>query len=151
MKNITGRHNIAMAINMSGKPVVTIDLDNKKYLVPGKEDSWIIEGSKIRVARQYTNLRHEVETYYDHATLSTYGDNSNDGHAYALATFGCGIYADFVYEDVVDDAEWANTPIVHDGDHVIVVELHSKTREYAVKEGVVTLNGANITPAGYID
>lgn len=151
MKTITGRQNIARAINMSGKPVVTIDLDNKYYMFPGDETCWGIYGSKIRVARQYTNPCYEGETYYDHAILATYSDSSDKGHAYDLFTSGFGIYADFEYKDVVADAEWANTPIVHDGDHVIVVELHSKTSEYAVKEGIVTLNGANITPAGYID
>ena len=151
MKNITGRHNIATAINMSGKPVVTIDLDNKDYMLPGDETFWAVYGSKIRVARQYANPRYEGETYYDRATLATYSDSDDKGHAYDLFTHGFGIYADFGYEDVAEDAEWAQAPIVHDGDHVIVVELHSKTREYAVREGVVTLNGANITPAGYID
>lgn len=151
MKTITGRQNIARAINMSGKPVVTIDLDNKDYMFPGDETCWRIYGSKIRVARQYTNQRHKGETYYDHATLATYSYSSDKGHAYDLFTHGFGIKADFGYEDVVEASEWANTPIVHDGDHVIVVELHSKTREYAVKEGIVTLNDAFVTPAGYID
>ena len=147
MKTITGRHNIATAINMSGKPVVTIDLDDKDYMIPGDETYWGVYGSKIRVARQYAS----GETYYDRATLATYSDSNDKGHAYDLFTHGFGIYADFGYENVAEDAEWAQAPIVHEGDHVIVVELHSKTREYAVKEGIVTLNGAYITPAGYID
>lgn len=147
MKNITGRHDIATAINLSGKPVVTIDLDNKDHLIPGDETCWVVYGSKIRVARQSTN----GETYYDHAILATYSDSNDKGHAYDLFTHGFGIYAEFGYYDVVEDAEWAQAPIVHEGDHVIVVELRSKTREYAVKEGIVTLNGAYITPAGYID
>lgn len=150
MKNITGRQNIATAINLSGKPVVTIDLDKKEYYTV-EEDSWIVEGSKIRIARKYTSTMHKGETYYDNATLTTYSDDSNHGHAYSLATCGFGIYADFGYHDVVKDAEWAQTPIVHEGDHIIVVELHSKTKEYSVKEGIVTLNDAFVTPAGYID
>jgi len=146
MKTITGRHNIATAINMSGKPVVTIDLDNKDYLTPGDETCWRVYGSKIRVARQYKG-----ETYYDHATLATYSDSNDKGHAYDLFAHTIGIYADFGYYDVVEDAELAQAPIVHEGDHIIVVELHSKTKEYAVKEGIVTLNNPFVTPAGYID
>lgn len=147
MKTITGRNNIATAINMSGKPVVTIDLDNKDYLFNGDETYWSVSGSKIRVARQYTN----GETYYDRATLTIYSDSNDKEHAYDLYTNGFGLHYYFGYEDVAEDAEWAQAPIVHEGDHVIVVELHSKTREYAVKEGIVTLNGAYITPAGYVD
>jgi len=145
MKNITKRHDIATAINLSGKPVVTIDLDKREYLTDG-EDSWTVRGNKIRVARQYKG-----ETYYDHATLATYSDSNDKGHAYDLFAHTIGIYADFGYYDVVEDAELAQAPIVHEGDHIIVVELHSKTKEYAVKEGIVTLNNPFVTPAGYID
>ena len=150
MKDITGRHNIALAINTSGKPVVTIDLDNKDY-IGNDEDGWSAEGSKIRIERKISGGLHDGEKYYDHAVLFDYGGEHKDGHVYDLLTWGFGIYADFGYDDVIEDAEWANTPIVHEGDHIIVVELHSKTREYRVREGVVTLNGANITPGGYID
>lgn len=145
MKNITERHDIATAIKLSGKPVITIDLDKREYLTDG-EDSWTVRGNKIRVARQYKG-----ETYYDCATPITYGDGRSEGHAYSLMAPGFSICADFGYYDVVEAAEWAQAPIVHEGDHIIVVELHSKTKGYAVKEGIVTLNNPFVTPAGYID
>lgn len=145
MKTITGRQNIARAINLSGKPVAIIDLDNKEYMFPDDESHWVCKGSKIRVSRGTFNTG---EPWYDRTTLHVYSDSEKD--TYTLFDHDICLSAEVHYSDIVEKAEYAQAPIVHDGDHVIIVELHSRTNEYTVKEGVVTLNGEFVSPAGYI-
>lgn len=110
MKYLTDRHEIAMAINFGKYPVLTLDRENNPL---GTKSDYAV-GCRVRVAWDHKDKRYEGMTthghlYYSDGTLKISGE-------------GACLSAGFGYQDVMKMAAEANTPIVHKGQEVVVVE-----------------------------
>lgn len=112
-KILTKREEIAKALNFGKYPVLTIDIQN---CVEGYEG--LYHGSDVRVACK--TLSHG--TLYAHCTLSFCKDENGDGFKdFSLTQGGVCLKSSFGYSDIMDMAKWANTPIVHAGQEVVVI------------------------------
>lgn len=109
---ITDRKEIGKAINFGKYPVLFINRENRPY--PEYVGDYSI-GCKVRVA-------------YDHGPsgITTRGNlffsNENGRDELAISSKGSMLKASFGRSDVLDMVEWAQAPVVHKGQTVVVVE-----------------------------
>ena len=118
MKRLTGRQEIAEALNFGKYPVLKIDLKDA--------DEYGLKGSICRVDQGEFN---DGSKWYERAELRVYSDEKKitfSAHGYALT-------AETSYMDFVEDLETAMSPIVTANSEIVVVVLDSEKREvYAV-------------------
>lgn len=110
---LTNKREIAEAMNFGKYPVLVLDRENHK----GFEkygDTLYCEGQKVRVAWDHKDPRY--------AGMTTQGNiyMDEDG-CLAISGNGAMLKADWGYSDVMEDAEWANAPVVHKGQTVVVI------------------------------
>lgn len=108
MKGLKDRHEIAEAINVKMLPVLTMDISES---LDGYDGCY--EGSKCRVKYQTRN----------HGEQWTEGKIWCENGEYSIIGGGFGIHERFSYEDMMGMVETANTPMLEEGQEVVVV-LH---------------------------
>lgn len=124
MKILTERKEIAKAINFGKYPVLVLDMDNHKGYEKYNPDTKFCEGQRVRVAWD----RSDYEGMTSNGSIMM-GD---DGTIYISGR--CAILqADFGYSDVMEDATWANAPVIHKGQRVVVIMDWSKEKRCMVR------------------
>jgi len=115
MKYLTSRYEIASAMNFGRHPVLYIDMENRPYAKdsPGSESDFSV-GCNLRVAwddprSRYADMTSEGYLYHSDGKLKI------GGRATCLSD-------SFGRSDVIGMWQRANTPLIHCGDTVVVVE-----------------------------
>lgn len=116
MKYLTDRHDIAKAMNFGKYPVVRINLETPRA---GWDDNY--EGDKILVAVKGDSDRGD----YIRCQLNKFGDEPN---RYSLMPEAMCLDNGFGYSDVIEMLEWAQAPVIHPGEKVIVIEDYPAQR-----------------------
>ena len=109
---VTYRKEIGKAINFGKYPVLFINRENRPYPEYGGDYSI---GCKVRVA--YDNGMEGMTT-----RGNIFFSNENGRDSLAISSRGSMLKASFVRSDVLDMVEWAQAPVVHKGQTVVVVE-----------------------------
>jgi len=109
MKYLTDRQEIARAINFGKHPVLILNMENRPF-----EESDYARGCNVRIAWDDPNREYEGMTSRG-TVIHTEGKIQISGH-------GTMLKADFGREDVLEMVEWANTPLIHKGDTVVLVQ-----------------------------
>lgn len=109
MKYLKNREEIAKAMNFGKHPVLYINMEDRKY-----EDSDYTVGCRVRVAWDHRDPRYKDmystgNLYYQDGRFELSNDN------------GC-LHADFGRSDVIEMYLTANTPMIHKGDTVVIVQ-----------------------------
>ena len=112
MKYLKERREIAEAMNFGKYPVLYVDLDKPRY--PSKD---FYVGSKCRVAWDLPDGRYAGMS----ARCTVYHYEGK----YELSQGGCCLHDSFGRHDIIEDMEWANTPLLHCGQIVLMVEDQS--------------------------
>ena len=115
-KYLTERTEISIKINLERIPVLRINIetcyeDYKNFYV----------GDDVRIS-------------YGDKGLYTQGHIYNDGNGYAISNMCDVIDASFGYSDIEDMVHWSNTPLLHKGQTVIVIEDYPILRTCKVRE-----------------
>ena len=110
MKFLKTRQEICEAINLKNYPVLTMDINNA-YKIGDKVVGFI--GCKVRCnSHVYKNI-----TLYDNCELTWFDDTK----IFNLSGGSITLSARFSYRDLMKDVEYANAPIVNNGEAVIVI------------------------------
>lgn len=121
MKLLKDRTEIAKAMNFGKYPVITIDLSNK----PAKSwapDSDYAVGDRVRVAW-------DEEGYEG---MTTKGNVYFEKGKFAIDQNAAVLKKDFGRIDILENASWASTTIVHAGQEVLLVIDNSEQDECKV-------------------
>lgn len=121
MKMLTDRKEIAKAMNFGKYPVLVLDMENHC----GFENTDFCEGQKVRVAWDSADKRYEG--------MTTEGNIYMEDGKIAISNNASMLKADWGYHDVISDAEWANAPVVHKGQTVIVIMDWKSVKRCAVR------------------
>lgn len=113
MKFITDRHEIGKVLNFGKYPVLTINLENKPAASYAPDSDYAV-GCKVRVAWDHNDPRYEGMT--ENCTLFI-----EDGRYDLSGRWGC-LHESFGRQDILEDAEWAMTQVVHKGQEVVLIE-----------------------------
>lgn len=124
MKILTGRQEIAKAINFGKYPVLTINYENRPYENDLPESDYAV-GCRVRVAWDHKDKRYEGMTTHGNLFIE-------NGKLKISAEGGC-LHADFGYYDVIKMASEANAPVVHKSQEVVVVEEWPSQRKARVR------------------
>ena len=116
MKYLTDRTEIAKAINFGKYPVLTLNRENQPYkdLYEDTEYSDYAVGCRVRVAWDSKDPRYKG--------MTTHGKIYIEKGKIRISGEGACLSSIFGYTDVMEMAAEANTPIVHAGQTVVVVE-----------------------------
>lgn len=110
MKYLTDRQEIAQAMNFGKYPVVRINVETPKA---GWDD--VFEGDLVKVA---SPTRRDPNSYI-RAKLAKYPD---DGGRYAIMPDSVCLHSSFGYGDVIEMLGYAQAPMLHAGEMVVVIE-----------------------------
>lgn len=121
MKCLTDRKEIAKAMNFGKYPVLVLDLDNNC----GFEGGRYCQGQRVRVAWDHKDPQY--------AGMTTQGNIYMEDGRIAISGNAACLHADFGYYDVMDMAAWANAPVVHKGETVVVVMKSEKAKTCVVR------------------
>lgn len=119
MKLLNERTKIAKAMNFGRYPVLRINLDDHA----GFDTTDYCVGEKVRVAYQSKN----------YGEMYTRGEIYVEKGEVAISSNAVCVHSDFGYADVMEMAEWANTPIVRAGQEVVVVMYMPTVEIYIVR------------------
>lgn len=114
MKILTERTEIAKAMNFGKYPILRINMEDHA----GFDTTEYCVGEKVRVAyesRRYGEMYTRGEIYIEKGKVAISGNAT------------C-IHSDFGYSDVMEMAEWSNTPIVRAGQEVVVVHYYPSSK-----------------------
>lgn len=120
MKYLTDRQEIAMAMNFGQNPVLTINMEDRQY-----EGSDFALGCKFRVA--WDDSRSQFKDMSSRCNLCV-----ENGELFAFGHGAC-IHSDFGRSDVLEMAEWAQAPLIHKGQQVIVIQDYPSRRKCLVR------------------
>lgn len=109
MKYLTERTEIAKAMNFGKYPVLTLNREDRPFL-----GSDFCRGGRVRVAWDSDNPRYEG--------MTTRGSLYCENGKLCISGEGACLKDGFGYSDVIKMMTEANTPIVHKGQTVVVVE-----------------------------
>lgn len=109
MKKLTGRAEIAKAINFGKYPVIKIDLADR--------DEYGVKGTKVNIdfGGEYF-IRAEIRSYNDTKYLTT-----NQGSTTLKANLG--------YGDYIQMLEYANAPTIKADQEIVIVMINSEKKE----------------------
>ncbi len=124
MKYLTDRTKIAEAINFQQYPVLSIDHENRPYADYHPDNDYAI-GCRVRVSWSHKDPRY--------ANMTTRGALYIENGRLAISGEGAMLKASFGYTDVMNMVAEANTPIVHKGQTVVVVEQWSSQKKCTVR------------------
>lgn len=120
MKIMTDRHEIAQALNFGKYPVVRINVETPKA---GWDD--VFMGDLVRVA----SPSEKYPDSYIRGRVMKYPDSSG----YAIMPDTVCLHDDFGYEDVIKMLRYAQAPMLHAGETVVVIEDAPKQRAARVR------------------
>lgn len=112
MKYLTDRTEIAKAMNFGEHPVLYIDLENRPAKSYAPTSDFCV-GCDVRVAWDAINPRY--------AGMYSQGHIYMENGVFAISNNSDVLKAAFGRQDVLDNYHWANTPLVHKGQTVVVV------------------------------
>lgn len=115
MKYLTERTEIAKAMNFGKYPVLYINMEDRPY-----EGSDYARGCRCRVAWDHPDPRY--------ADLYCSGNLYHSDGKLAISNDATCLSADFGRSDVIGMYQQANTPMIHKGDTVVVVQDWPKQR-----------------------
>lgn len=118
MKYISGRTEIAKALNFNEHPVVDIDFaneENKIYMC----GSLVGFKAKVRVPWMYNG-----KTMYDKSELKWFEDEKR----ITIGNAGCMLASGFGYQDIEEMVGYANAPILDKNEEFVLVLRNSKTK-----------------------
>lgn len=121
MKLLTDRKEIAQAMNFGKYPVVRIDVETPKA---GWDD--VFEGDLVRVESQ--SKRYPGS--YIRGRVMKYPE---DGERYSIMPETVCLHNDFGYGDVIEMLGYAQAPMLHAGETVVVIEDAPKQRAVRVR------------------
>lgn len=124
MKYLTDRQEIAKAVNFGKYPVLTLNRENRPYKNERPESDYAI-GCRVRVAWDHKDPRC--------AGMTTHGALYIEGGKLKISGEGACLSASFGYYDVMRMAAEANTPIVHKGQKVVVIEEWPSVKKCTVR------------------
>lgn len=127
MRILTEKKEIAHALNLGKYPVLSINLDDTEQN-PYRDESYV-KGCRTRVAWDSNNPRYEGMATDGYVYIETYESESK----YGISGRGACLKANFGLEDVLNDVDRANSPLVHKGQVVAVVHYSKKQRYYFVR------------------
>ena len=107
MKLLKERTEIAKAMNFGKYPVLRINLEDHA----GFDTTDYCVGEKVRVAyesKRYGEMHTRGKIYIEKGKV-------------AISSNSTCVHSDFGYTDVMEMAEWANTPVVRAGQEVVVI------------------------------
>lgn len=119
MKEILKREEFAKEVNFGKHPVLTIDMSKEGFM------NAIYTGCKVRIDNG--NFR----TGERFLARGEFIYNKQEDK-FEVANYGICISARFCYEDAMKDIEYAQAPIVKDGEEVIIVKHNSETKDIRV-------------------
>lgn len=116
MKYLTDRHEIAEAMNFGKYPVLRIDVETPKA-------GWdnVYEGDLVRVEPKTVR-------YPGHTIRARLEKFPEDGGKYSIMPAPVCLHGDFGYSDVMEHLGYAQAPVIHAGETVVVVEDYPKLR-----------------------
>ena len=109
MKYLTDRKEIAAALNFGKYPVLTINRECNPYAEDAPELDYAV-GCRVRVA------------WDNEDGMTTHGNLFYENGKLAISKDATVMRASFGYDDIMKMASEANTPIVHKGQEVVVIE-----------------------------
>ena len=112
-KYLTDRKEIAQAMNFGKYPVLRIDLETPKA---GWDD--MFEGDLVRVRSQK----------YDSEIRARINKFSDEPMRYSIMPVAVCLSSNFGYSDVVEMLGYAQAPLIHAGETVVVIEDYPKAR-----------------------
>lgn len=112
MKYLTKREEIGKAMNFGKYPILYIDLDK-----PHSSGSDFYKGSKCRIAWDMPDGRYKGMS----ARCVLYRYNGK----YEFSQQCVCLKDSFGREDIIKDMNWANVPVLHCGQTVVLIEDHS--------------------------
>ena len=124
MRYLTDKKEIAAALNFGKYPVLTINRENNPYAVNRPDSDYAI-GCRVRVAWDKADPKY--------AGMTTHGHLYYENGRLAISKDASIMTNSFGYEDVMEMVAEANTPVVHKGQEVVVVEEWASKRECAVR------------------
>ena len=124
MKYLKDRQEIAKAINFGKYPVLTLNRENRPFKNERPESDYAI-GCRVRVAWDHKDPRY--------AGMTTHGVLYIERDKLKISGEGAFLSASFGYYDVMRMAAEANTPIVHKGQKVVVIEEWPSLKQCTVR------------------
>lgn len=116
MKYLTDRQEIAEAMNFGKYPVLCVNLETPKA---GWDDCY--EGDKVLVAPSEYSRKDECIR----CVINKFGD---EPERYSLMPNPVFLQDSFGYSDVKEMLGWAQAPVIHPSEVVIVIEDHPQHR-----------------------
>jgi hypothetical protein len=113
MKTLKSRTEIAQAINFRRYPVVEIDVSDR--------DDYGIRGTKVLIDN---GTFHDGTPFLIQAELRSY----NDEQVLKFSAGGFGISSSFGYSDIAEMLDYANAPVIHKDEDILIVPINRKTR-----------------------
>lgn len=130
MKEILKREEFGEEVNFGKHPVLTIDMSKDGFM------DTIFTGCKVRIDNG------SFRTGERYLAKGEFIYNVKEDK-YEVANYGICISARFAYEDAIEQIEYAQAPIVKDGDEVIIVKHNSETKDIRVFIAKAKLYGVN--------
>lgn len=115
MKEIKSREEYAKVVNFGKYPVLMVDMNQKAFM------DEIYDGGKVRVDFGHFD---DGERWLGCGEFKYYKKENK----FYVASYGICISNNFTYEDAMEDAEYGNSPIINEGDEVVIVVHDSKER-----------------------
>lgn len=115
MKFLTDRQEIARHMNFNKYPVLYIDMDNRRYKDDPTCDYTV--GCQVRVAWDDPDPRYK--------DMYCTGDLYYYEGKFKISNHATCLHADFGRHDVLEMCKNANTPMIHKGDTVVIVQDYS--------------------------
>lgn len=119
MKYLTGRQEIAQAMNFGKYPVIRIDVET-----PASEG--VFRGDLIKVAAPSVR-------YPDNYIRGRVTKFDDEGDRYVIMPDAVCLKESFGYSDVVEMLGYAQAPMLHAGETVVVIEDAPKQRKARVR------------------
>lgn len=113
MRELRDRTEIATAINFRKYPVITIDT--------AQTDEYGIAGAPVNIDNGFFR---DGNPYFIRATLRTYLDDNR----LTFSSHGTCLKDSFGYMDLMKILEYANAPVVKQGQEILVCIINSKLR-----------------------
>lgn len=121
MKYLTDRQEIAKAMNFGIFPVIRIDVETSKAGYDG-----VFEGDFVKVATPSSR-------YPDSSVRARVMKFKEDGDKYAIMPETVCIHDSFGYGDVLEMLKFAQAPMLHAGEEVVVIEDFPKQKMVRVR------------------
>lgn len=124
MKYLTDRHEIGEALNFGKYPVLTLNRENNPCSDIAPNSDYAV-GCRVRVAWDKKDSRY--------AGMTTKGEIYIENGRIAISQGASTLKASFGYKDVMEDVAWANAPVVHKGQEVVLVEEWPSKKQCTVR------------------